>query len=45
VEAASPQAETIFLAQDNWPVRFLLEVTEALEPTQNWLLRLPTDAS
>ena len=44
VEAAYPEAETIFIAQDNWPVHFLPAVTGALEGTKIRLLRLPTYA-
>lgn len=44
VEAAYPGAETIYIAQDNWPVHFLPEVTAALEATRVRLLRLPTYA-
>jgi transposase len=45
VEAADLQVATIFIAQDNWPVHFLPEVTEALVLTKIRLLRLPTYAS
>jgi transposase len=44
VEAAYPDAETIYVAQDNWPVHFLPEVTTALETSRVRLLRLPTYA-
>jgi DDE superfamily endonuclease len=44
VEVAYPGAETIYIAQDNWPVHFLPEVTEALKSTRVQLLRLPTYA-
>jgi transposase len=44
VELAYPEAETIYIAQDNWPVHFLPEVTTALESTRVKLLRLPTYA-
>jgi transposase len=44
VEAAYPEAERIYIAQDNWPVHFLPAVVEALEPTKIRLLRLPTYA-
>jgi transposase len=44
VEAAYPAAETIYIAQDNWPVHFLPEVLEALRGTRIQLLRLPTYA-
>jgi hypothetical protein len=44
LEAEYPAAETIYLAQDNWPVHFLPAVTGALEGTKIRLLRLPTYA-
>jgi hypothetical protein len=42
--AAYPGAETIAVAQDNWPVHFHPDVLAALEGTPVRLLRLPTYA-
>lgn len=42
--AAYPEAETIYVAQDNWPVHFLPKVLASLEGTPVRLLRLPTYA-
>jgi hypothetical protein len=44
VEAASPTATTISLAQDNWPVHFHPDVTAALKGSRITLLRPPTSA-
>jgi hypothetical protein len=41
---AYPQAEVIWVAQDNWPVHFLPGVTEPLKETPIRVLRLPTYA-
>jgi transposase len=42
--AAYPEAETIYVAQDNWPVHFLPKVLASLEGTPVRLVRLPTYA-
>jgi len=42
--AAYPEAETIYVAQDNWPVHFLPPVLASLEGTPVRWLRLPTYA-
>jgi hypothetical protein len=44
VQAAYPQAERIFIAQDNWPVHFHADVQTALHNTRLELLYLPTYA-
>jgi hypothetical protein len=44
IEAAYPQAEVIYLAQDNWPVHFHPDVLHALAHSKITLLRLPTYA-
>lgn len=44
VQAAYPQAEHIFIAQDNWPVHFHPDVFQALMGSKITLLRLPTYA-
>jgi len=44
VRAAYPEAETIYVAQDNWPEHFLPGVTEPLAGGPVRLLRLPTYA-
>jgi hypothetical protein len=44
VEAAYPEAEVIFLAQDNWPVHEHPDVLAALAGTRIRLLPLPTYA-
>jgi DDE superfamily endonuclease len=41
---AYPEAEVIYVAQDNWPVHFLPRVTEGLAGSKIRLLRLPTYA-
>jgi transposase len=41
---AYPEAEVLYVAQDNWPVHFLPEVLRSLEGTPVRLLRLPTYA-
>jgi transposase len=41
---AYPEAETIYVAQDNWPVHFLPQVLASLEGSPVRLLRLPTYA-
>jgi hypothetical protein len=42
--AAYPQAEAIYVAQDNWPVHFLPHLLASLQGTPVRLLRLPTYA-
>ena len=44
MEAAHPDAEAIFVAQDNWPVHFHPDVLAALAGTKIALLPLPTYA-
>lgn len=44
LRAAYPQAETIYVAQDNWPVHFLPAVTDHVAEGPIRLLRLPTYA-
>jgi hypothetical protein len=44
LEAAYPEAELIYVAQDNWPVHFHAEVRKALAGSRIRLLRLPTYA-
>ncbi len=44
LRAAYPRAETIYVAQDNWPVHFLPGVTGPLAGGPVRLLRLPTYA-
>lgn len=44
IRVAYPQAETIYVAQDNWPVHFLPEVVGPLAGGPFRLLRLPTYA-
>lgn len=44
VVAAYPQAEVIYLAQDNWPVHFHPDLVATLEATPIRLLPLPTYA-
>lgn len=44
VEAAYPEAEMIYLAQDNWPVHFHPDVRAALARSKVRLMRLPTYA-
>jgi hypothetical protein len=44
IREAYPEAETIYVAQDNWPVHFLPAVLEHLESSPLRLLRLPTYA-
>jgi hypothetical protein len=44
LEAAYPEAEVIFVAQDNWPVHFHPHILQALLPSKISLLRLPTYA-
>lgn len=44
LRAAYPQAETIYVAQDNWPVHFLPGVTGHVAGGPIQLLRLPTYA-
>ncbi len=41
---AYPEADRVYVAQDNWPVHFHPRVLEALEGTKVRLLRLPTYA-
>lgn len=42
VRAAYPQAQTIYLVQDNWPVHFHPDVLAALQPQQfKWPIHLP----
>jgi hypothetical protein len=42
LRAAYPQAQTIYVAQDNWPVHFMPAVLGHLEGSPLQLLRLPT---
>ena len=42
--AAYPQAEAVFVVQDNWPVHFHEDVLTALAASKVWLVRLPTYA-
>ncbi len=44
IEDAYPQAKTIYLVQDNWPVHFHPEILQALSSSKICLLRLPTYA-
>jgi transposase len=44
LEAAYPEAEVIYVAQDNWPVHFHADVVAALATSKVRLLRLPTYA-
>jgi hypothetical protein len=44
VQAAYPQAERIFIVQDNWPVHFHPDILLGLSHTKICLLRLPTYA-
>lgn len=44
LQEAYPDAEVIYVAQDNWPVHFLPAVTGPLAGTRIRLLRLPTYA-
>lgn len=44
VEKAYPQAQRIFIAQDNWPVHFHPDILLAFAHTKISLLRLPTYA-
>jgi len=44
VQDAYPQAEVIYVAQDNWPVHFHQDVLQSLKGTKVKLLRLPTYA-
>lgn len=44
VEAAYPQAERIYIVQDNWPVHFLPNVLAAVQSMRIRLVRLPTYA-
>ena len=44
LEEAYPEAEVIYVAQDNWPVHFHPDVLASLRGTKIRLLRLPTYA-
>jgi transposase len=44
LQAAYPEAEVIYVAQDNWPVHFHPDVLASLQGTRVKLLRLPTYA-
>jgi transposase len=44
LQSAYPEAERIYVAQDNWPVHFHADVVRSLEGTKVRLLRLPTYA-
>lgn len=44
IQAAYPQAERIFIVQDNWPVHDHPDILAALRHTRLTLLRLPTYA-
>jgi len=44
VESYYPNAQTIFMVQDNWPVHFHPKILHALQDTKISLLRLPTYA-
>lgn len=44
IEATYPNAKTVFLVQDNWPVHFHPDILDALTDSRTCLLRLPTYA-